>query len=78
MAYYSNSNDINFYPTTGGFEEHPFLNDTSAIDLFRSQDHEIIGSRWDMPPQRGSSSVFPTSLAGEANLGKHNHNNFIG
>ena len=78
MAYYNNSNDINFYPTTGGFEEHPFLSDASAIDLFRGQDHESIGDRWDMPLQQGSSSVFPSSLAEEANLGKHNHKNFIG
>ena len=78
MAYYNNSNDVNSYPTAGGFEEYSFLNDPSTVDIFRDQDHEIIGDRWDMPPQQGSSFGFPTSLPGEANLGKHSHNNFIG
>ena len=77
MAYYNSSNDADFYPSTAGFEEHPFLNDPSAVDIFRDQDHEIIGNRLDMPAQERSPFDLPTSLTGVAGLGKHNSNNFI-
>ena len=76
MAYY-NSNDADFYPTTAGFEDYPFLNDTSAVDISRDQDHGVIGNRWDMPAQQRSPFDFPTSLTEEAGFGKHNSNNFI-
>ena len=74
MAYYNDSNDINFYPTTGGFEEHAFLNEPSTLDIFRDQD---VGNRLDMPVQQRSPFDFPTSLTGEAGLGKHDSNDFI-
>ena len=76
MAYY-NLNDADFYPTTAGFEEYSFLNDPSAVDIFRDQHHEIIGNRWDMPAQERSPFDLPTSLTEGAGLGKHSSNNFI-